>query len=82
MRATAATFSGLEDPRTGASAEFFKVNNDPTSSSVINVALDFTPLQRGIASLEHELDIRTCENHESNNPCGGLNGCTHEGGAR
>jgi phospholipid-translocating ATPase len=37
----AAIFSGLEDARTGTSAEFFEIDTDPTSSNIVNAVITF-----------------------------------------
>jgi phospholipid-translocating ATPase len=41
MCVTAAIFSGLEDARTGTSADFFEVNSNPTSSDIVNAVITF-----------------------------------------
>ncbi|KAF9044299.1 phospholipid-transporting ATPase 1 [Panaeolus papilionaceus] len=37
----AAILSGLEDARTGTSAQFFEINSDPTSSFIVNAVITF-----------------------------------------
>jgi phospholipid-translocating ATPase len=41
MCLVAAIFSGLEDSRTGTSADFFEINTNPTSSNIVNAVITF-----------------------------------------